>query len=117
MSGMNRKWIERWHGSGPDRGWAIWEREHGDRIAYVGEGEHSERLTSLIVAAHNAALASQAREVPEGWKLVPVNSTMAMNAAGFAVPEAEHDPSGVYRAMLEAAPSIKAAQPASGEPE
>jgi hypothetical protein len=55
---MTREWIERWHGSGPDRGWAIWETNNGNRIAYVGEGEHSERLTSVIVAAHNAALAA-----------------------------------------------------------
>jgi hypothetical protein len=51
-----KRWIERWYGSGPDRGWSIWEEGHGDRIAYVGEGEHSERLTSLIVEKHNAAL-------------------------------------------------------------
>ncbi|QIM51586.1 hypothetical protein [Hydrogenophaga crocea] len=57
---MNR-WIERWHGSCPDRGWSIWEMTtgtHGDRVAYVGEDEHSERLTALIVQKHNDSLAA-----------------------------------------------------------
>lgn len=34
---------------------------------------------------------------------VPVEPTPAMCAAGFAVDEGEHDPAGVYRAMLRAA--------------
>jgi len=38
------------------------------------------------------------------WKLVPVEATSEMAAKGFVVPEAEHDPSGVYRAMLASAP-------------
>jgi hypothetical protein len=50
------QWIERWHGSGPDRGWWVWETNHGNPVAYVGEGEHSERLTSILVQKHNAAL-------------------------------------------------------------
>jgi hypothetical protein len=39
------------------------------------------------------------------WKLVPAKPTPAMSAAGFLVSEAEHDPAGVYRAMLAAAPT------------
>ena len=54
-----RKWTERWAGSGSDKGWSIWECDHGDRIAYVGECSHSEWLTSVIVTAHNAALATR----------------------------------------------------------
>lgn len=50
------RWIERWHGSGPDRGWWVWEAERGNPVAYVGEGEHSERLTCILVEKHNAAL-------------------------------------------------------------
>jgi hypothetical protein len=50
-----KRWTERWYGSGPERGWSIWEEGHGDRVAYVGEGEHSARLTSLIVEKHNAS--------------------------------------------------------------
>ena len=71
---MNR-WIERWHGSGPDRGWSIWEMTtstHGDRVAYVGEGEHSERLTALIVQKHNDSLAADAPEAPAQAE-VPLN--------------------------------------------
>ena len=40
------------------------------------------------------------------WQLVPKEPTPAMSAAGFCVSEAEHDPAGVYRAMLAAAPSL-----------
>lgn len=43
--------------------------------------------------------------VHEGWKLVPNNPTPTMCRAGFLVSEAEHDPAGVYRAMVAAAPS------------
>ena len=46
----------------------------------------------------------------EGWVLAPLEPTPEMSAAGFVVPEAEHDPSGVYRAMLAAAPAPAAAQ-------
>lgn len=37
------------------------------------------------------------------WKLVPAEPTPEMSAAGFCVDEG-HDPAGVYRAMLAAAP-------------
>ena len=36
--------------------------------------------------------------------IAPVEPTPTMCAAGFCVSEAEHDPAGVYRAMLAAAP-------------
>ena len=53
-----------------------------------------------------AALAATpaAPAVPPGFVLVPVEPTPEMCAAGFCVSEAEHDPAGVYRAMLAAAP-------------
>jgi hypothetical protein len=51
-----RRWTERWYGSGPDRGWWVWEADRGDRIAYCGEGEFAERLCSLIVQKHNDAV-------------------------------------------------------------
>ena len=53
-------WIERWHGSGPDRGWSVWEAglTHGNRVAHIGESEFAERLTRLIVEKHNAAITS-----------------------------------------------------------
>jgi len=41
----------------------------------------------------------------QGWRLVPVEPTPKMSAAGLCVSEAEHDPAGVYRAMLAAAPA------------
>lgn len=45
--------------------------------------------------------------VPAGYVLVPIEPTPAMSAAGFCVNEAEHDPAGVYRAMLAAAQGAK----------
>jgi hypothetical protein len=39
------------------------------------------------------------------WKLVPAHPTPLMCAAGFCVNEAEHDPAGVYLAMIAAAPA------------
>lgn len=56
-------WIERWHGSGPDRGWWVWETNHGNPVAYIGEGNHSEWLTSIIVEKHNAAIAALRAEL------------------------------------------------------
>jgi len=47
----------------------------------------------------------------QGWKLVPVEPTPKMSAAGLCVSEAEHDPAGVYRARLAPAP----AAPTNGE--
>lgn len=38
----------------------------------------------------------------EGMVMVPVEPTTRMCAAGFAVSEAEHDPAGVYKAMIAA---------------
>lgn len=43
---------------------------------------------------------------PEGFVLVPVEPTPAMSAAGFCVSEADHDPAGVYHAMLAARPEV-----------
>src|SRR5688500_7173746 len=42
-------------------------------------------------------------------RAVPREPTPAMCAAGFAVPEAEHDPAGVWRAMYDAAAPDSAA--------
>ena len=47
--------------------------------------------------------ALMARTQPDGYVLAPVEPTPAMSAAGFIVSEAEHDPAGVYRAMIAAA--------------
>ena len=50
-------------------------------------------------------------------KIVPVDPTPEMSAAGFCVNEAEHDPSGVYRAMLAAVPDdLPGVVVHSGEP-
>lgn len=38
------------------------------------------------------------------WKLVPEEPTPEMSVAGFLVSETEHDPAGVYRAMIAIAP-------------
>jgi Lar family restriction alleviation protein len=42
--------------------------------------------------------------VPDGYVLVPEVPTPSMCRAGFLVSEAEHDPAGVYRAMIAATP-------------
>lgn len=52
-----------------------------------------------------------AQPVPDGYVLVPREPTPEMSAAGFCVSEAEHDPSGVYRAMIAAAQPAPAAEP------
>jgi hypothetical protein len=81
-----------------------------------------ERIQAAMAALQGATelAAAATREppapaVPEGWKLVPIEPTPNMAAAGFAVSEAEHDPAGVYRAMLVAAPH-PSAQPAEAAP-
>jgi hypothetical protein len=55
-------------------------------------------------------------EAPAGWKLVPIDPTPAMSAAGLCVSEAEHDPAGVYRAMLAASPHPEAQQAEQRKP-
>ncbi|MBR8435702.1 hypothetical protein KDW37_33625 [Burkholderia cenocepacia] len=50
------------------------------------------------------AHASEPVAIPAGYALVPIEPTPEMSSAGFVVPEAEHDPAGVYRAMIASAP-------------
>lgn len=66
-------------------------------IASYAEGELDASIVPLYAAPQPAA-------VPDGFVLVPKEPTPAMSAAGFSVSEAEHDPAGVYRAMIAAAP-------------
>jgi hypothetical protein len=56
------KWLERWHGSEPQKGSAIVD-ERGNLIAYFGGDEVTHKATTAIVAAHNAAFAHTARPV------------------------------------------------------
>lgn len=44
-------WIERWYGSGPERGW--WIVCGRDHIAHLGPAEMSGEAASKIVSAHN----------------------------------------------------------------
>jgi hypothetical protein len=74
-----------------------------DRFAIPEDDDARAALARASEAAGDPA--------PAGWKLVPVEPTPLMSAAGFSVSEAEHDPAQVYRAMIEAAP-----QPASEQP-
>ena len=62
-----------------------------------------------VVAERDAlkAIATALLTAPPGWKLVPVEPTPRMSAAGFCADEG-HDPAGVYRAMIAAAPEPKA---------
>jgi hypothetical protein len=86
--------------------------EHFRRVGKAG-GQYTDgrrHEAQLILDLCTAAIASPSAPrvgVPEGWKLVPVEPTPAMSAAGFCVNEAEHDPAGVYRAMLAAAPESR----------
>lgn len=42
-----------------------------------------------------------------GWIVARLEPTPEMCAKGFAVDEAEHDPAGVYRAMIQAGGSLQ----------
>lgn len=44
-------------------------------------------------------------QVPDGWKLVPVEPTAKMMVAGTLVSEFQEDPAGMYQAMIAAAPA------------
>lgn len=68
------RWIERWYGSGSDRGWWVWEADHGDRVAYCGEGLFAGRLCSLIVQKHNDALGVSVPR-PEGSAPAPTDGS------------------------------------------
>ncbi|MFD1034119.1 hypothetical protein ACFQ15_05590 [Sphingomonas hankookensis] len=50
------RWRERWYGSDPQKGSAI-VTEGGSLVCHLGGDEDTHRLTTAIVAAHNAALA------------------------------------------------------------
>lgn len=52
------RWRERWYGSDPQRGSAI-VTEAGNLVCYLGGDKETHRLTTAIVAAHNAALSPQ----------------------------------------------------------
>lgn len=84
---------------------------HGPDTTY-GFMEQRDDGAYVLLADIQSLLATKPAGVPEGWKLVPVEPTPKMSAAGFCVSEAEHDPSGVYRAMLAAAPFAPTAAPA-----
>ena len=53
------EWVERWYGSGPERGW--WVICGRDHIAHLGPSEFAEEAVSKIVTAHNQTR-PQARE-------------------------------------------------------
>ena len=75
----------------------------------ASELDHAGSLLVPLAAAKACySAASALRELrayrKEGWVLVPKEPTPEMCAKGFCVSEAEHDPAGVYRAMIAAAP-------------
>lgn len=57
-------WRERWYGSDPQKGSAI-VTEGGSLVCHLGGDEDTHRLTTAIVAAHNAALARPRAAVGE----------------------------------------------------
>lgn len=64
-----------------------------------------------VIAKSIKAQREAAQPAPNGWQTVPTNPTPAMSAAGLCVSEAGHDPAGVYRAMVAAAPAQPALAP------
>jgi len=83
--------------------WAAVDTPPADLIAAVMPcGAAVTNVCEAYEAGKRAAAPQPA--VDTQWKLVPVEPTPAMSAAGFLVSEPEHDPAGVYRAMLAAAP-------------
>jgi hypothetical protein len=91
----------------------------GDAILHVGGVDTHKKAADMLaadavradkrvdsIAADRDYWREQAQQVavPQGWKPAPIEPTPAMCAAGFVVSEAEHDPAGVYRAMLAAVP-------------
>ena len=51
-------WVERWYGSGSNKGWWIYESRltHSDPIAYIGQDQFAEDLATSIVQKHNESL-------------------------------------------------------------
>jgi hypothetical protein len=113
---------ERWYGSGDDRGWwivrgGLVKREH---VAFLGESvasDEASKIVSALNATHPAPkqaepIGKQSLQVPNGYKLVPVEPTPEMVNAGRICPmptdtewDEDEDYSAVYRAMLAAAPT------------
>lgn len=58
------RWRERWYGSEPEKGSSI-VTERGNLIAYFGGDEQTHKIVRKVVAAHNAALASNSPVVGE----------------------------------------------------
>ena len=50
-------WVERWYGSGPERGW--WVCCGRDHIAHLGPSEFAEEAVSKIINAHNTSPPAQ----------------------------------------------------------
>lgn len=83
-----------------------WDEANARHIAACDPQTITSLITELL------ELRSEASRVPEGWKLVPVEPTDAMTAAGFSPFLAAHDPMfsanepcrPIYRAMIAAAP-------------
>lgn len=65
-------------------------------LEYFGDSDFAGAIRAVIAAL----------TPPEGYVLVPAEPTPAMSAAGLCVSEAEHDPAGVYRAMIVARPEL-----------
>jgi hypothetical protein len=57
-------WIERWYGSGPERGW--WIVCGRDHIAHLGPSEFAEEAASKIVTAHNTTPPAQRKPLSNG---------------------------------------------------
>ncbi len=63
-------------------------------------------IAEAFRALEQRAESAESKLVPVGWKLVPIEPTPEMMVAGTLVSEFQEDPSGMYRAMIEAAPEV-----------
>ncbi len=78
-------------------------RAQRDEAMVSAIGEYTPREFWELLDAYEALLAAPQPQAAGDWVMVPREPTPTMCAAGFVVSEAEHDPAGVYRAMLAAA--------------
>ena len=65
-------WIERWYGSGPERGW--WIVCGRDHLAHLGPAEMSGEAASKIVSAHNTSPPAQRQPLTDGEILMVLDA-------------------------------------------
>ena len=79
-----------------------WANDIIREVAELPDRNSPEGQPEMMLVSADELRSIIVRTTPEGFVLVPVEPTPKMSAAGFCVSEADHDPAGVYRAMLAA---------------